>query len=200
MNGDPASRGKLSVHFLPNYSVSMAELIFPACELSQQISTAGTEASGTGNMKAALNGALTMGTLDGANVEIREEVGADNIFIFGNTAEQIAQLRRSGYHPAGYIAGNPELKRAVETIQRLDPDLFDPVVRALTEHDRYFHCADFASYCSWQRRAEAVWQQPEEWNRIAVLNVAGMGKFSIDRTVREYAQGIWEATSVPVAP
>ena len=158
VNGDPATRGRLRVAFLPNYSVSLAERIFPACELSEQISTAGTEASGTGNMKAGLNGALTMGTLDGANVEIRDEVGPENIFIFGHTAAEIEALRASGYDPRAWVEKSAELGRAVDAIARgplekAHPGLFRPVVEELLGSDRYFLCADFDAYVECQRRA-----------------------------------------------
>jgi starch phosphorylase len=202
VNGDPATQGRLRVAFLPNYSVSLAEVIFPACDLSEQISTAGSEASGTGNMKAALNGALTIGTEDGANREIREEVGAANIFIFGHSAEEIAALRASGYSPRKWIERDPELGRAIETIatgalEQASPGLFRPIVEALTGEDRYFLCADFTSYAEAQRRAEAMYAQPDDWWRRSILNVAGMGKFSSDRTTREYAEEIWRVKPVP---
>jgi starch phosphorylase len=196
---DPAAKGRLSVAFLPNYRVSLAELIFPAAELSEQISTAGTEASGTGNMKAALNGALTIGTLDGANVEIREEVGDANIFIFGHTAEGIMHLRDAGYRSRDWAMGNPELQRAIETISTLDGGRFQSLGRALLDSDHYFHCADYASYLETQARVSATYEHPAEWARMSILNVAGMGKFSIDRTVSEYARDIWNATAVPVS-
>jgi len=199
---DPVSRGKLRVVFLPNYSVSLAELIFPACDLSEQISTAGTEASGTGNMKAALNGALTIGTLDGANVEILEEVGADNIFIFGHTKDEIEALRAKGYTPDTFIGQDEELRRAINVVHSGQLDggsgLFRPIVDALRGEDRYFLCADFAAYSACQQRAAAAYAQPDAWWRMSILNVAGMGKFSSDRTTRQYANEIWGATSVPV--
>jgi len=193
---EPSARGRLEVAFLPNYSVSLAEVVFPACELSEQISTAGTEASGTGNMKAALNGALTIGTLDGANVEIREEVGEDNVFIFGHTAEEIASLRTSGYSPRPWLQSNPELRAAVDAIAggELDgetPGLFRPIADALTGVDRYFHCADFPGYAGCQRRVASEYASPEEWTRKSILNVARIGRFSSDRTTREYAREIW---------
>jgi starch phosphorylase len=200
---DPLTRGKLTVAFLPNYSVSQAEIIFPACDLSEQISTAGTEASGTGNMKAALNGALTIGTLDGANVEIREEVGADNIFIFGHTKDEIEGLRSSGYRPDAFISECEELRRAIDIVANGSLDggsgLFRPIVDAVLGEDRYFLCADFASYAECQRRAAATYARPDEWWRMSILNVAGMGKFSSDRTTRQYADEIWDARSVPVS-
>jgi glycogen phosphorylase len=203
VNGDPATRGRLRVAFLPNYSVSLAERIFPACELSEQISTAGTEASGTGNMKAGLNGALTLGTLDGANVEIRDEVGPENIFIFGHTATQIEALRASGYDPRAWVEKSAELKRAVDALaegplEKAHPGLFRPVVEELLGPDRYFLCADFDAYVECQRRAAETYRRARDWARMSVLNVAGMGRFSSDRTVREYASDIWSAAPVPV--
>jgi glycogen phosphorylase len=203
VNGDPATRGRLRVAFLPNYSVSLAERIFPACELSQQISTAGTEASGTGNMKAGLNGALTLGTLDGANVEIRDEVGPENIFIFGHTAPEIEALRASAYDPRAWIEKSAELGRAVDAIARgplekAQSGLFRPVVEELLGSDRYFLCADFDAYVECQRRAAETYQRAQDWARMSVLNVAGMGRFSSDRTVQEYAADIWSAAPVLV--
>jgi starch phosphorylase len=200
IDADPAAKGRLQVAFLPNYRVSLAELIFPAAELSEQISTAGTEASGTGNMKAALNGALTIGTLDGANVEIKEEVGDANIFIFGHTAEGIVKLRDAGYQPREWIQANPELQRAIDTIATLDGGCFQSLGRALSESDHYFHCADFPSYLETQERVAATYADPAEWARQSILNVAGMGKFSIDRTVRDYNRDIWKAPFVSVTP
>ncbi|NWJ39923.1 MAG: glycogen/starch/alpha-glucan phosphorylase [Geothrix sp.] len=198
IQADPATRGRLSLAFLPNYRVTLAELIFPAAELSEQISTAGTEASGTGNMKAALNGALTIGTLDGANIEIKEEVGEANIFIFGHTAEGIVRLRDSGHRPGNWIQANPELRRAIDTISTLDGGRFQSLGQILLDSDHYFHCADYASYLEGQEQVSATYADPREWARRSILNVAGMGKFSIDRTVREYARDIWKAAAVPV--
>ena len=198
IQADPATQGRLSLAFLPNYRVSLAELVFPAAELSEQISTAGTEASGTGNMKAALNGALTIGTLDGANIEIKDEVGEANIFIFGHTAEDIVRLRDSGYRPGDWTQGNPELGGAIETISTLDGGRFQSLGQILRDSDHYFHCADYASYLEGQERVSTTYADPTEWARRSILNVAGMGKFSIDRTVREYARDIWNAAPVPV--
>jgi len=200
INADPACRGRLSVTYLENYRVTLAEQVFPACELSEQISTAGTEASGTGNMKAALNGALTIGTLDGANVEIRDEVGAANIFIFGHTAKGIVELRDRGYRPRQWAEANPELARAIDTIARLEGGRFEPLARMLLESDPYCHCADYAGYLEAQARVSERYARPGDWARWSILNVAGMGRFSIDRTVREYAGEIWDAKAVPVAP
>jgi starch phosphorylase len=200
---DPITRGKLSVAFLPNYSVSLAEVIFPACDLSEQISTAGTEASGTGNMKAALNGALTIGTLDGANVEIREEVGEDNIFIFGHTTEEIEGLRSSGARPQPYIERSEELRRVIDIVAGGSLDggsgLFRPIVDSILGEDRYFLCADFDSYAACQDRTAAAYARPDDWWRMSILNVAGMGKFSSDRTTKQYADEIWGARPIPVS-
>jgi len=198
IQADPLAKGKLEVSFLPNYCVSLAERIFPASELSEQISTAGMEASGTGNMKAALNGALTIGTLDGANIEIMEEVGTENIFIFGHTAQGIVSLRDAGYHPRAWAEGNPTLWRAIETIRRLDGGTFAGLASILLDSDHYFHCADFGAYLDAQAKVSAVYADPAEWTRRSILNVAGMGKFSIDRTVEEYAREIWKVERVPV--
>src|SRR5918994_106530 len=182
VNRDPTARDRLRIVFLPNYSVSLAEVIFPACDLSEQISTAGSEASGTGNMKAALNGALTIGTLDGATVEIRDEVGAENIFIFGHTAEGIAELRASGTSARSFLDRDPELRRAVdfigsEALAPAHPGLFHPIVEELAGRDRYFLCADFRDYVDSQGRAAAAYARPDEWWRRSILNVAGMGTF-----------------------
>lgn len=205
VNRDPDVAGRLRVVFLPDYRVSLAETIIPAADLSEQISTAGMEASGTGNMKLALNGALTIGTWDGANIEIAESVGLENIFIFGLRAEEIAELRDSGrYRPAEYLARDAELARIVEAIRRNEfipelPDLFIELWQQLVEAgDRYFHIADFRAYADCQQRVSELWRQPEEWNRRAVLNVARMGWFSSDRAVRDYAQEIWQTTPVPI--
>ncbi len=204
VNNDPAIGNRLKVLFVPNYNVSTAEDLIPASDLSQQISTAGTEASGTGNMKLALNGALTIGTLDGANVEIREEVGEDNIFIFGLTAQQAEELRRNGYNPWDYYHGNQELKQVLDMIgsgyfSPDEPDLFKPIINALTHSgDHYLLLADYASYISAQERVAELYADPHEWTRKAILNVAHMGKFSSDRTIREYAEEIWDVKPVKI--
>jgi starch phosphorylase len=200
IEADPCTRGRLRLSFLPNYRVSTAQLIFPACELSEQISTAGTEASGTGNMKAALNGALTIGTLDGANIEIKDEVGEANIFIFGHTAEAIVRLRDSGYNPRAWAGGQPELQRTIDTLRTLEGGSFAWIADGLVTHDHYLHCADYSSYVETQARAAAAYATPREWARMSILNTAGMGQFSIDRTVRQYAREIWETQAVPVPP
>ncbi|MCE9633867.1 MAG: glycogen/starch/alpha-glucan phosphorylase [Methylophilales bacterium] len=199
VNNDPAVGDKLKVVFIANYDVSNAERIAPAADLSEQISTAGTEASGTGNMKMALNGALTIGTLDGANVEIMEEVGPENIFIFGLTVPEVEKLYRDGYSSWDYVHANKELKLVMDMMASgyfspEEPHRFQSIVDALLTHnDHYLLTADYASYIAAQDRVGELYQKPAEWTRQAVLNVAGMGKFSSDRTIREYAEQIWHA-------
>ena len=197
VNADPRTRDWLRVIFLPDYRVSLAEAIIPAAELSEQISTAGKEASGTGNMKLALNGALTIGTLDGANIEIRDEVGEENIFIFGLHADEVAALLASGYHPEHYLGLNRHLARVVDTIaaghfSRGDKDIFRPIVTKLTSSsDEYVHIADLQSYIEAQARVDAEYLDRGLWRRKSLLNIARMGKFSSDRTIVEYAREIW---------
>ena len=197
VNNDPRTRGKLKVVFIPNYGVSVAELIMPAADLSEQISTAGTEASGTGNMKLALNGALTIGTEDGANIEIRDNVGADNIFIFGNSTPQVQELRRNGYDPRAIYQNNPLLN---ETLNKIDGGFFcntdrrryHDVFNSLVNYgDHYLLLADYADYLATQMRIDDLFRTPDAWARKAILNVAGMGSFSSDRTIREYAIDTW---------
>jgi starch phosphorylase len=195
INSDPAVGGLLKVAFLPNYNVSLAERIMPAADLSEQISTAGMEASGTGNMKLALNGALTIGTLDGANIEIKERVGDENIVIFGLTAEQVAERSRN-YHPREMIESCPQLAQALSAIASGvfspdDPGRYAALVGELYDHDRFFLAADFESYAAAQRQVDDRWRDPAGWGAAAIRNVAGMGWFSSDRTIREYAREIW---------
>ena len=205
VNYDPLMRGRLKVVFIPNYDVSSAEIIIPAADLSQQISTAGTEASGTGNMKLALNGALTIGTLDGANVEIRNEVGTDNIFIFGLTADEVAQTRATGYNPWTHYDQNAELKQTLDMLRDgyfspTERDRYKPVFEALTYHgDHYLLLADYASYIAAQERVEQLYRDPAAWTQMAILNVAGMGLFSSDRTIAQYAKTIWNVEAKPRA-
>jgi len=202
VNNDIRIQGRLKLVFVPNYGVSVAESIIPAADLSQQISTAGTEASGTGNMKLALNGALTIGTMDGANVEIRSEVGEDNIFIFGLTTDQVVQLRASGYRPADYYLANDELRQAIDMIARgyfspEEPERFRPIVDNLLAHgDHYLLLADYGSYAACQKEVEAAYRDQPQWLRKVILNVANMGKFSSDRTIQQYAEQIWQAKPV----
>src|SRR5438874_1874702 len=202
VNADPQMNGKLRVVFLANYRVSLAERIFPASDLSEQISTAGKEASGTGNMKFALNGALTIGTLDGANIEIRDEVGADNFFLFGLTAQQVSDLQRRGYRPREYYDKNAELKAVLDLIasgffEPEHPDVFKPLVQSLLEQDTYMLLADFQSYADCQERVDKAFLDPDQWTRMAILNIAKMGKFSSDRSISEYADNIWKIRGVP---
>jgi starch phosphorylase len=196
VNNDPATRDLLRLVFLPNYNVSLAEMIIPAADLSEQISTAGMEASGTGNMKLALNGALTIGTLDGANVEIREHVGADNIFIFGLTAEEVEARRRHGLDAGDAIAASPELTAAITaigdgTFSPDDPGRFRHIADGLRYVDPYMVAADFADYRRAQAEVEVVWRLKAAWGRAAMLNIAKVGWFSADRTIAEYAADIW---------
>lgn len=196
VNNDTGTKDLLKVVFFPNYNVKNGSLIFPAADLSEQISTAGLEASGTGNMKMAMNGALTIGTLDGANVEIREEVGAENFYLFGNTVEQVEEIQRQGYCPGDYIANCPELQEVLAQIEcgmysNGDCTLFAPLVRQLRECDQYLLCADFADYLRCQRHVEREYLDRETWVRKSILNVARMGKFSSDRATREYSEQIW---------
>ncbi len=203
INADEKVGEQLRVVFLPDYRVTLAERIFPAADLSEQISTAGMEASGTGNMKFAMNGALTMGTLDGANIEILEEVGKENIYIFGLTAEQVESHRRNGtYNPREYYETRPAIRRVVDCIQGAmfspsEPGLFQPLCDAILYHgDRYFHLADLKAYIAAQEQAAADFRRTSDWARRAILNVARMGKFSSDRTISEYARGIWRVEPV----
>ena len=197
VNGDPRVNHKLKVAFLPDYSVSLAERIFPGSDLSEQISTAGFEASGTGNMKFALNGALTIGTLDGANVEIDQAVGRDNIFIFGLTAEEVAARKEEGYQPRQVYDESPRVRRVLDFIQRggLCPDeagIFHGLIDDLLYHDRFMLLADFDAYVEAQTRVDAAYRDQTKWTRMAILNVARCGYFSSDRSVAEYAEKIWK--------
>jgi glycogen phosphorylase len=197
VNNDPALRGLLKVVFIPNYNVSWAEQIIPASDLSEQISTAGMEASGTGNMKLALNGALTIGTLDGANIEIGEQIGPDDIFIFGKTAAEAEEHRRGGIDAQQTIAKSTPLRRAMDSISTGlfsagHPDRFRDLVDVLTYHDYFLVTADFDSYMAVQRRVDARWRDPAAWWRSSIRNTAGMGYFSSDRAIREYCEDIWD--------
>jgi starch phosphorylase len=198
INRDPAVRDLLKVVFLANYNVSLAETIIPAADLSEQISTAGMEASGTGNMKLALNGALTIGTLDGANIEIRDNVGADNIFIFGLRAEEVAELRHSAREGRRRVAPSPELAEVLEMIETGvfspgEPNRFHLLTNALRHGDHYMIVADFDSYWREQRQVDAFWRNSDEWARMCIRNIAGMGWFSADRAIGDYAKSVWHA-------
>ena len=204
INNDERIGSRLKVVFIPNYSVSLAEIIMPAADLSEQISTAGTEASGTGNMKFALNGALTIGTLDGANVEMRDAVGAENFFIFGNTTPQVAALRSAGYQPRKYYDENAELRAVLDQIRDGvfspdDPGRFQAIHDVLVSWgDHYLLLADYASYIEVQEQVDALYRDADAWARKAIMNVAGMGSFSADRTIAEYASEIWHATPIKI--
>ncbi|WP_298975908.1 glycogen/starch/alpha-glucan phosphorylase [uncultured Thermosynechococcus sp.] len=203
INRDPAVRDRLKVVFLPDYNVTLGQRVYPAADLSQQISTAGYEASGTGNMKFALNGALTIGTLDGANVEIREEVGAENFFLFGHTVEQLQALWRNGYRPWEFANGNPMLKRVLDLISsgyfsHGDTELFRPIVEHLWQNDRYCLLADYQSYVDCHQHVLRVYRDQAQWTKMSILNVARMGKFSSDRAIREYCQDIWHVEPVKI--
>ncbi len=192
----PTARDRLRVVFSPDFNVKNAQRIYPAADLSEQISTAGLEASGTGNMKFTLNGALTIGTLDGANVEIREAVGADEFFLFGMTAAEVMARKAAGYHPASAIAGDGELAHVLDLIGDGvfgggDRELFAPLVHDLRERDPFLVCADFRAYADAQARVSEAWARPAAWTRSSILNTARAGKFSSDRAIREYATRIW---------
>jgi starch phosphorylase len=196
VNQDPDVAGRLKILFLPDFNVTNGQKIYPAADLSEQISTAGKEASGTGNMKFSMNGALTIGTLDGANVEIREEVGEENFFLFGLTADQVNDLKGCGYNPRMYYQKNDHLREAIDQIytgyfSRDDRALFSPLVDDLLYNDPYMLMADYQSYIDCQDQAAAAYRDQERWTRMSILNVARMGKFSSDRSIREYCRGIW---------
>ncbi|NMC62320.1 MAG: glycogen/starch/alpha-glucan phosphorylase [SAR324 cluster bacterium] len=203
VNNDPACQDRLKVVFLRNFCVSLGERVYPAADLSEQISLAGKEASGTGNMKFALNGALTIGTLDGANIEIRDAVGAENFFLFGLTLEDVQRLKSSGYNPWVYYNSNPELKDVIDSISsgvfsHGDRDLFRPIVDSLLNRDEYLLCADFQSYVDTQTKVAEAFQDKQRWTRMSVLNVARSGCFSSDRSIREYCDDIWGVKPIDV--
>jgi starch phosphorylase len=197
VNRDPLIGDRLKVVFVPNYGVSVAELLIPAADLSEQISMAGTEASGTGNMKLALNGALTIGTMDGANIEICEAVGRENMFIFGHTADGVSELRATGYRPREIYEHDPELRLALDQIRSGyfsdgDPHRFSDIFHTLVDWgDHYMVLADFAEFAAAQDAVDARFRDPRAWTASAIENVAGMGRFSSDRTIAEYARNIW---------
>jgi starch phosphorylase len=203
VNRDPQIRDRLKVVFLPNFNVTNGQRVYPAADLSEQISTAGKEASGTGNMKFCMNGALTIGTMDGANIEICGEVGVENCFMFGLSAAEVEALRNRGYRPASFYESNPELRGVLDFIRegffsRGDVNLFRPLVDGLLNWDTYMLLADFQSYVDCQALVSTVYQNPTQWNRMSILNVARSGKFSSDRTICEYAQDIWRVSRVPI--
>jgi starch phosphorylase len=202
VNTDPVVHDRLKVVFFPDLNVTNAQFIYPAADLSEQISTAGKEASGTGNMKFALNGALTIGTLDGANVEIREEVGAENFFLFGLTADEVEKVKARGYRPRDYYNQNDLLREVIDFIasgdlDRADGELFRPIVENLLDHDPFLLLADYQAYIDAQERVTALWRNPQAWTRMSILNVARMGKFSSDRSIRDYCERVWNIKSAP---
>ena len=197
INNDERLKGRLKVVFIPNYRVSLAQLIIPAADISEQISLAGTEASGTSNMKFALNGALTLGTLDGANVEILDNVGKDHIFIFGNTVEQVEALRREGYRPVDYYQNDEQLREVIDQIIRGDfspeePNRYHSLIQGLQYHDYYQSFADFRSYVEAQKAVDKKYQDRDAWIASTIQNMVNMGFFSSDRTILEYAKNIWK--------
>lgn len=204
VNNDPVIGDKLKILFIKNYGVTLAERIIPASDLSEQISTAGFEASGTGNMKFALNGALTIGTLDGANVEIKNEVGDDNIFIFGLTADEIMDARKAGYTPIKFYETNPELKLIVDMLKtnyfnKSEPGIFDPIVNELLYRDYYFVMEDFEAYSTAQKRVELAYMNSDMWTKMSIINSARMEKFSSDRAIKEYSENIWDIIKMKVS-
>jgi starch phosphorylase len=203
VNRDPDVQGRLKVVFLPNFNVTNGQQVYPAADVSEQISTAGKEASGTGNMKFAMNGALTVGTLDGANIEIREEVGAENFFLFGLTTAEVYAMKARGYRPMDFYDSSPELREVIDLIRggffsRGDSELFRPLIDGLLYHDPYMLLADFSSYLECQARVAAAYADVDRWTRMSILNTARSGKFSSDRTIREYCSEIWRAHAVPI--
>ncbi len=203
INHDPDVDGRLKIVFIPNYNVKTGQRVYPIADLSEQISTAGKEASGTGNMKFSMNGALTIGTLDGANVEIRERVGADNFFLFGLTAPEVMDLKAKGYSPRDYYYANAEMREAIDLIgsgyfSHGDADLFRPLVDSLLDHDEYLLLADYQSYVDCQDRVGRAFRNQEQWTRMSILNVARMGYFSSDRSIRDYCRDIWDVKPVPI--
>ncbi|MGK7914798.1 MAG: glycogen/starch/alpha-glucan phosphorylase [Prochloraceae cyanobacterium] len=203
VNKDPDVRGRLKVAFLANFNVSLGHKIYPAADLSEQISTAGKEASGTGNMKFAMNGAMTIGTLDGANIEIRQEVGAENFFLFGLTAEEVYDLKAKGYNPREYYNSNTELKQVIDRIaggyfSHQDTQLFQPIVDSLLDRDQYVLLADYQAYVDCQERVSKAYQDQNSWISMSILNAARTGKFSSDRTIKEYCEEIWQVEPVRI--
>ena len=204
INNDPQVNGLLRVVFFPNFNVKQAQPIYPAADLSEQISLAGKEASGTGNMKFSMNGALTIGTLDGANVEIRDEVGHENFFLFGLTAEEVMKTQSDGYQPWNIYNSNAQLRQVIDLINsglfsHGDTELFRPLTDTLIHHDPFLLLADYQSYIDCQAEVDTVYKDRALWNRMSILNVARMGKFSSDRSIQEYCDNIWKVKPTPVS-
>jgi starch phosphorylase len=203
VNSDPAIKGRMKVVFYPDFNVKNGHAVYPAADLSEQISTAGKEASGTGNMKFMMNGALTIGTLDGANVEIRDEAGAENFFLFGLTAPQVDEVKLAGYRPAEYVRANEDLRDALDQIaqgrfSRGDKETFRPLLDSLMQHDPFLVLADFADYVACQQRVSEAWHDARQWTRMSIMNTARSGKFSSDRAIREYCGRIWKTRPVRI--
>ncbi|MDT9186336.1 MAG: glycogen/starch/alpha-glucan phosphorylase [Limnospira sp. PMC 894.15] len=203
INHDPDVRGRLKIVFLNNFNVSLGQRIYPAADLSEQVSTAGKEASGTGNMKFAMNGAMTIGTLDGANIEIREEAGEENFFLFGLTAQEVADTKAKGYNPRDYYSSNPSLKAVIDRIaagyfSHGDKELFKPLVDSLMYHDQYMLFADYQAYVDCHKQVSKTYSDQDKWTRMSILNALRMAKFSSDRTIREYCNEIWNVQPVPI--
>ena len=201
VNNDPSIKGKIKVVYLPNFNVQTGHFVYPASDLSEQISLAGKEASGTGNMKFAMNGALTIGTLDGANVEIRDEVGNENFFLFGLTTDQVYSYKNRGYDPAYYYHNDNELKTILDQISsgvfsNGDGQVFKPLVDSLLYHDEYMLLADFRSYIDSQEKVGETYMNKDKWAKMSILNVARMGKFSSDRSIFDYSSKIWNTSPV----
>ena len=204
VNSDPDTRDRLRVVFFPNFNVKNGQRIYPAADLSEQISLAGKEASGTGNMKFMMNGALTIGTLDGANVEIREEAGDDNFFLFGLTTDEVSRVRAGGYRPWHHYEDNPQLRDALDAIangvfSHGDTTVFSPLVESLKHHDEYMVLADYQSYVDCQAEVSRAYRDVDHWSRMSILNVARSGKFSSDRSIADYARSIWHVEPFDVA-
>ena len=203
VNSDPDVKDRLKVYFIPNYNVKIGHTVYPMADLSEQISQAGMEASGTGNMKFSMNGAITIGTLDGANVEIREEVGPEHFFLFGLTVEEVMALKAAGYNPMDYYNRDQELKHAIDLISsgffsHGDRDLFRPLVDSLLYDDQYTLFADYRSYIDCQEDVSNLYDNRKDWTRMSILNAVRMGKFSSDRSISDYARDIWDAKAFPV--
>jgi glycogen phosphorylase len=204
INRDPMVSDRLKVVFLPDFNVRSSQWVYPAADLSEQISTAGKEASGTGNMKFAMNGALTIGTLDGANVEIRDAVGPENFFLFGLTAGDVERVRAEGYSPRSYYESNADLREAIDLIDggffsNGDREVFRPLVESLLGHDHYLLLADYQSYVDCQQRVSDAYRDQTGWTRMSILNTARVGRFSSDRSIRDYCRDIWKIGPTSVA-
>jgi starch phosphorylase len=204
LDSDPEVKDRLKVVFLPNYNVTLGQRVYPAADLSEQISLAGKEASGTGCMKFAMNGALTIGTLDGANIEIRQEVGPENFFLFGLTAREVAARKSAGYSPSDYYHQDPTLREIIDALSggvfsRGDRGLFQPLIHSLLEHDEYMLFADFQSYVACQARVSDVYGDIDRWGRMSILNTARSGKFSSDRSIHDYCRQIWHVEKAQAA-